>query len=242
MNASKRELDEAPQPEPKRPKVSSVSAPDTPLTELASSDGDVDESTTKNAADAADADAPADAEATSPSTAAAPASESPLSGPGPHTVLIWAEALHALLGDGSDIDAPFVTLKASALDVWQRVRDVPADERFDVVQEVGGRAKRWYVSVEDGHEERKAALLELWEERKKKDTQEGGEGGEDAEGAEDDDKAWWNEVTLQKDDPGDDTPAVKVDLEEEGTFWITDIAPAGEDVSKAMSLLADYFA
>lgn len=172
-------------------------------------------------------------------------------------------------------DDPVVRLKSNVLEVWSRVKSLPEEEREDELGEHVGDVKQWNIETKDDDEltEEEQKIKQFFNaeykkggisaKKQKKDTHEAGEEkdkhkneGEDEDGEKDDKIAgdgWWWQLLMQRDQPTDGAPAMKLNLfggprcavEKEsydGTWWLTSIKLADSEGEQAMSLMADYLA
>jgi len=144
--------------------------------------------------------------------------------PGPHTFFSWVEALDVLLGDGDD-ENPFLYLKSMAMEAYSHVAHMEDEQaRQDAIGEYLEDMDYWecYPDEDDAGKSSIAdALRKKWDEKES--------------------EAWWWEVTMQREEPGDSVAALKVSLESGGKstgWWLTDFRAADEEGDRAMSCIS----
>lgn len=100
--------------------------------------------------------------------------------------------------------------------------------------------RKWYVSVDEkvrGAPGVKELSKQWAEARSAAEAEDEGDGEDD-----DDTPGWWYEVEAQREKPGENSPALEVQLENEGTWWLTGIRGADAEGREAMSDLVDHLA
>lgn len=161
-----------------------------------------------------------------------------LEAPGPHVFYIWADAILSVI-DEEDCEA-HVTLKPSVLEAYRPAADLPKDTISDVLWKKQDEIKSWIVSASDKARAApmaKALLKKWWDgERKAKEAK------KEAGDVEHKDVQWWYEVTLCKEQPEKDVPHIKVHVEDNGHWHMTEIVPADKEGEDAMEIVADITA
>lgn len=109
----------------------------------------------------------------------------PITGPGPHTFLLWADAISCILM-GSDEEVPYLVLKRAVADAFAHVADVPKDKQHDAIRKHLGVVRTWLVTydMESCETPGGKALNDLWEDVSAKEyekKEEDEEKGEDEE-------------------------------------------------------------
>lgn len=107
--------------------------------------------------------------------------------------------------------------------------------------------KTWPISVNEYAREAPGAkaLLEKWKNREQESTKKPKlYDDDDVEDEEEDeeDVRWWYEVTVQKKEPQSDALGLRVNFRNAGDWWMTNISPADEECTCAMSCLVDHLA
>lgn len=168
---------------------------------------------------------------------------------GPHTFYLWADAVYALFDEYVD-EQPVLRCKTAITEIYESVRHLPEDERENAEVDALRGIRQWEVDVTDGARSRPSAqvLGRKWRRRAGAEgpagSREGSPAGDNSSDEEADD--WWWEVTLQREMPPAEWPTLEVGLHQIdngkdcGTWWITNIRPAGEEGDHAMSMFIDH--
>lgn len=172
-----------------------------------------------------------------------------LSGPGPYTFFLWADALIDILEEDQE-DSYFLQLKSNVLEIYERVAHLPEERHDEEIGELiseGPGVHIWDMELAPErdpatHAKGVAHMTKRKEEsddaKRKMVTDESLKKSYDA------DVGWWYELVLQKDKPADGGPAMCIDLDYGGKktqWWFTDftVVPQGKILS-AISCVAEW--
>lgn len=141
--------------------------------------------------------------------------------------------------DGGLEESPYFTLKTDALEAWERVKHLPKDERSEAVADHLHIVTKYDVIMPDEFTETPGvkALNKVW-----KVALEEERNGNDDTMEEDEKRGWWYEVEAQREKPDGDSPALEVEIEGDGTWWVTGFRQADLEGRRAMRTLVDYLA
>ena len=170
--------------------------------------------------------------------------EHKIDGPGPYAFLCWADGIFSMLGD-ADEEHTYLTLKTSALEAWGHVSHLDKEDRFDALAEHIDRVGKWHLDVTDAARDTPAAKLlqQQWEVILADEKEKEEEGDDEDEKDESEQlSGWWYEVDAQREKPAEGLPALAVELDGEGTWWVTAFRGGDKEIHEAMSDLVDYLA
>ncbi|KAF7794378.1 hypothetical protein EIP86_005512, partial [Pleurotus ostreatoroseus] len=162
-----------------------------------------------------------------------------LDGTGPFVFYCWADAIYGLV-DLGPVEIPYFTLKAAALEAWGHVQHLPKDDIYEALGDHIHIVRRYIVDLPEGATETPGvkALQKAWEVA-------AADAREDEKDAKDDDKdgepGWWYELEVQREKP-EDGPALELELEGQGRWWLTGFREADREGRRAMTALVDYLA
>lgn len=161
-----------------------------------------------------------------------------LEGTGPFVFYCWADAIFSMLDEAPE-EEPYLTLKAAALEAWGHVQHLPKDEQYEALEDHIDIVQKYIVIPPEGATDTPEA------EELKRAWKAASADARDDEGDDDDDKAgepgWWYELEVQREKPGAG-PAMEIELEGHGTWWLTGFRGADLEGRRAMSALVDFLA
>ena len=159
-------------------------------------------------------------------------------GPGPYVFYCWADGIYTLV-EASEMESVYFALKAACIETWANVAHLPKEERYGALGEHIHMVTRWYAHVPDGATDTpQATMLKAEWETINAEERAGSNAGDDQD--EDDEPGWWYEVDAQREKPDEGLPALQVELEGEGAWWVTGFRGADLEGRRAMADLVDY--